>query len=153
MIDETGLLRLQEALLSEVSIPTLTTPSGTVPGGVPFLPDTTKANRDIEWVVDSEWIGDGGEVFMERDFRVIEEIKTKLSGIAPEVLNDMMMVLQEEKTPPAAKVRIYEIVLDRLMGKPEATIRLEDNTEDMEEAERFVEMMAEEIRREMGEEV
>ena len=34
-----------------------------------------------------------------------------------------------------------------------ATIRLEDNTEDMEEAERFVEMMAEEIRREMGEEV
>ena len=50
-------------------------------------------------------------------------------------------------------MRIYEIVLDRLMGKPEATIRLEDNTEDMEEAERFVEMMAEEIRREMGEEV
>ena len=90
---------------------------------------------------------------MERDFRVIEEIKTKLRGIAPEVLNDMMMVLQEEKTPSAAKVRIYEIVLDRLMGKPEATIRLEDNTEDMEEAERFVEMMAEEIRREMGEEV
>ena len=90
---------------------------------------------------------------MERDFRVIEEIKTRLSGIAPEVLNDMMMVLQEEKTPAAAKVRIYEIVLDRLMGKPEATIRLEDNTEDMEEAERFVEMMAEEIRREMGEEV
>ena len=90
---------------------------------------------------------------MERDFRVIEEIKTKLSGIAPEVLNDMMMVLQEERTPPAAKVRIYEIVLDRLMGKPEATIRLEDNTEDMEEAERFVEMMAEEIRREMGKEV
>ena len=43
---------------------------------------------------------------MERDFRVIEEIKTKLSGIAPEVLNDMMMVLQDEKTPPAAKVRI-----------------------------------------------
>ena len=44
-MDETGLLRLQEALLSEVSIPTLTTPSGTVPGGVPFSLDTTKANR------------------------------------------------------------------------------------------------------------
>ena len=87
---------------------------------------------------------------MERDFRVIEEIKTKLSGIAPEVLNDMMMVLQEEKTPPAAKVRIYEIVLDRLMGKPEATIRLEDNMGEMEEAEQFVARLAEEIRAEMG---
>ena len=83
---------------------------------------------------------------MERDFRVIEEIKTKLRGIAPEVLNDMMMVLQEEKTPPAAKVRIYEIVLDRLMGKPEATIRLEDNMGEMEEAEQFVARLAEEIR-------
>ena len=87
---------------------------------------------------------------MERDFRVIEEIKTRLSGIAPEVLNDMMMVLQEEKTPPAAKVRIYEIVLDRLMGKPEATIRLEDNMGEMEEAEQFVARLAEEIRAEMG---
>ena len=38
------------------------------------------------------------------------------------------------------------------MGRPEATIRLEDNTGDMEEAEKFVEMLAEEIRREMGEE-
>ena len=74
-----------------------------------------------------------------------------LSGIAPEVLNDMMMVLQEEKTPPAAKVRIYEIVLDRLMGKPEATIRLEDNMGEMEEAEQFVARLAEEIRAEMGE--
>ena len=73
-MDETGLLRLQEALtknraladglaaafdrareavtslfgsLSEVSIPTLTTPSGTVPGGVPFSLDTTKANREL----------------------------------------------------------------------------------------------------------
>ena len=84
---------------------------------------------------------------MERDFRVIEEIKTKLSGIAPEVLNDMMMVLQEEKTPPAAKVRIYEIVLDRLMGKPEATIRLEDASESMEEAEKVVAAIAEGIRK------
>ena len=70
---------------------------------------------------------------------------------AHEVITNMMMTLHEAATPAAVKVRIYELVLDRLMGKPEATIRLEDNTEDMEEAERFVEMMAEEIRKEIGE--
>ena len=90
---------------------------------------------------------------MEQDAKVINEIKKKLEDTAHEVITNMMMTLHEAATPPAAKVRIYEIILDRLMGKPEATIRLEDNTEDMEEAERFVEMMAETIRQEMGEEV
>ena len=90
---------------------------------------------------------------MEQDVKVINEIKKKLEDTAHEVITNMMMTLHEAATPAAAKVRIYEIILDRLMGKPEATIRLEDNTEDMEEAERFVEMMAETIRQEMGEEV
>ena len=90
---------------------------------------------------------------MDRDFNTIDEIKKKLERFSPEVLVSMVQTLHSPATPPSAKVRIYEIVFDRLMGKPEATIRLEDNTEDMEEAERFVEMMAEEIRREMGEEV
>lgn len=90
---------------------------------------------------------------MDRDFNTIDEIKKKLERFSPEVLVSMVQALHSPGTPPAAKVRIYEIILDRLMGKPEATIRLEDNTEDMEEAERFVEMMAETIRQEMGEEV
>jgi len=90
---------------------------------------------------------------LEQDVKVINEIKKKLEDTAHEVITNMMMTLHEAATPAAAKVRIYEIILDRLMGKPEATIRLEDNTEDMEEAERFVEMMAETIRQEMGEEV
>jgi hypothetical protein len=90
---------------------------------------------------------------MEQNVNTIDEIKKKLERLSPEVLVSMVQALHSPATPPAAKVRIYEIVFDRLMGKPEATIRLEDNTEDMEEAERFVEMMAEEIRKEMGEEV
>ena len=89
---------------------------------------------------------------MEQNVNTIDEIKKKLEKTAPRVIVDMVQTLQNPGTPAAVRVRIYEIVLDRLMGKPEATIRLEDNTEDMEEAEKFVEMMAEEIRREMGEE-
>ncbi len=82
----------------------------------------------------------------------IEAIQMRLKKAAPEAIANMVMTLNEAMTPAAVKVRIYEIILDRLMGKPEATIRLEDNTGDMEEAEKFVEMLAEEIGREMGEE-
>ena len=82
----------------------------------------------------------------------VARIKGKLEEAAPEIVDNMLETLRSSGTPAAVKVRIYEIILDRLMGKPEATIRLEDNTGDMEEAEKFVEMLAEEIRREMGEE-
>ena len=88
--------------------------------------------------------------FLDRDFNTIDEIKKKLERLSPEVLVSMVQTLHSPATPPAAKVRIYEIVLDRLMGKPEATIRLEDNMGEMEEAEQFVARLAEEIRAEMG---
>ena len=83
---------------------------------------------------------------MEQNVNTIDEIKKKLERFSPEVLVSMVQALHSPATPPAAKVRIYEIVLDRLMGKPEATIRLEDNMSEMEEAEQFVARLAEEIR-------
>ena len=88
--------------------------------------------------------------FMEQNVNTIDEIKKKLEKTAPRVIVDMVQTLQNPGTPAAAKVRIYEIVFDRLMGKPEATIRLEDNMGEMEEAEQFVARLAEEIRAEMG---
>ena len=52
--------------------------------GIPIAWDVKKPVKSTTFACHyGEWIGDGGEVFMERDFRVIEEIKTKLSGIAP----------------------------------------------------------------------
>ena len=83
----------------------------------------------------------------------ILQIKSRLEEAAPEIVDDMLSTLHAPSTPAAVKVRIYEIVLDRLMGKPEATIRLEDNMSEMEEAEQFVARLAEEIRAEMGEDV
>ena len=93
------------------------------------------------------------EVNENKGKNTIDEIKKKLERFSPEVLVSMVQALHSPATPPAAKVRIYEIVFDRLMGKPEATIRLEDNMGEMEEAEQFVARLAEEIRAEMGEEV
>ena len=84
--------------------------------------------------------------FMEQNVNTIDVIKKKLERTAPRVIVDMVQNLQNPGTPAAVRVRIYEIVLDRLMGKPEATIRLEDNMGEMEEAELFVARLAEEIR-------
>ena len=46
-------------------------------------------------------------------------------------------------------LNIYEIMLDRLMGKPEATIRLEDPAGALEEAENMIAAIAEGIRKDV----
>ena len=88
---------------------------------------------------------------MAQDVNIINEIKGKLGKTTSNVLVNMVMTLTDPRTSAAVRVRIYEIILDRLMGKPEATIRLEDNMGEMEEAEQFVARLAEEIRAEMKE--
>ncbi len=77
----------------------------------------------------------------------VARIKGKLEEAAPEIVDNMLETLRSSGTPAAVKVRIYEIILDRLMGKPEATIRLEDASESMEEAEKVVAAIAEGIRK------
>ena len=77
----------------------------------------------------------------------ISRIKSRLEEAAPEVVDNMLETLRSSGTPAAVKVRIYEIILDRLMGKPEATIRLEDASDNMEEAEKVVAAIAEGIRK------
>ena len=77
----------------------------------------------------------------------ILQIKNRLEEAAPEVIDDMINTLHAPGTPATVKVRIYEIILDRLMGKPEATIRLEDSAGAMEEAEELIASIAEGIRK------
>ena len=77
----------------------------------------------------------------------ILQIKSRLEEAAPEIVDDMLSTLHAPGTPAAVKVRIYEILLDRLMGKPEATIRLEDSAGTMEEAEKMIATIAEGIRK------
>ena len=89
---------------------------------------------------------------MDTGKNTVAKMKENLEKVASGIVNRMNRALDDPQTTPTMRVRIYEIVMDRLMGKPEATIRLEDSTADMEDAEKFVEMMAEEIRREFGDE-
>ena len=92
-----------------------------------------------------------GVIILAQDVNIINEIKGKLGKTTSDVLVNMVMTVKDPGTSAAVRVRIYEIILDRLMGKPEATIRLEDNMGEMEEAEQFVARLAEEIRAEMKE--
>lgn len=55
----------------------------------------------------------------ERD--VLAEIKT-LAACVPDKMRAM---LNSTKTPPAVKVKICEIILDRTYGKPDSTVRVE----------------------------
>lgn len=54
----------------------------------------------------------------ERD--VLAEIKT----LAASVPDKMRAMLNSSKTPPAVKVKICEIILDRTYGKPDSTVRV-----------------------------
>ncbi len=74
------------------------------------------------------------------------QIRSRLEEAAPEIIDDMMSTLHAPGTPASVKVRIYEILLVRLMGRPEATIRLEDAAGTMEEAEKVIASIAEGIR-------
>ena len=55
----------------------------------------------------------------ERD--VLAEIKS----LAADVPNKMRAMLNSAKTPPAVKVKICEIILDRTYGKPDSTVKVE----------------------------
>ena len=82
----------------------------------------------------------------EKKTNTITQIKSRLEEAAPEIVDDMLSTLHAPGTPAAVKVRIYEILMDRLMGKPEATIRLEDSTSAMEDAEKMIATIAAKIR-------
>ena len=62
-------------------------------------------------------------------------------------MEDMLATLDDSGTPPAVKVKIYEIIFDRVFGKPEETIHLDETLNNTEEAERMIAALAEGIRK------
>ncbi len=76
-----------------------------------------------------------------------ERIKERLSEAAPVVVENMLSMLNSPDTPAAVKVHIYEIIFDRVLGKPEETIHLDETVNNTEEAERMIAAFAERIRK------
>ena len=73
--------------------------------------------------------------------------KKKLEAEVSNVVSNMIELVYEEKTPPAVKVKIYEIIFDRVFGKPEETIHLDETMNNTEDAERMIAAFAERIRK------
>ncbi len=74
-------------------------------------------------------------------------IKNKLEMRVMDVVEDMLATLDDSGTPPAVKVKIYEIIFDRVFGKPEETIHLDETLNNTEEAEKMISAFAERIRK------
>ena len=74
--------------------------------------------------------------------KALEEIK----DLAPGVADRMREMLDDEKVPPAVRVRIMEIILERTYGKPEAAIKLTTAQQSVEAAQTRISAIVSQIR-------
>ena len=72
----------------------------------------------------------------------LEEIRK----LAPGVADRMVSLLDNQRVPAIAKVRILEIILERTYGKPETAIRLNNEAQTNEAARARLEAIAARIR-------
>ena len=72
----------------------------------------------------------------------LEEIRK----LAPRAADKMADMLEDDTVPPAVKVRILEIILERTYGKPEAAVRMSVETQAPEAARARLEAIAARIR-------
>lgn len=53
------------------------------------------------------------------------DVLAAIKSLAADVPDKMRAMLNSSKTPPAVKVKICEIILDRTYGKPDSTVKVE----------------------------
>ncbi len=78
----------------------------------------------------------------EEEKDALEEIRK----LAPGVAERMVALLDNQRVPAIAKVRILEIILERTYGKPETAIRLNNEAQTNEAARARLEAIAARIR-------
>ena len=78
----------------------------------------------------------------EEEKDALEEIRK----LAPGVADRMVDLLDNQRVPAIAKVRILEIILERTYGKPETAIRLNNEAQTNEAARARLEAIAARIR-------
>ncbi len=70
----------------------------------------------------------------------------KLHKLAPEAVHQLELLLRNERTPSAVKVKICEIILDRTYGKAPATVTFASETDRAEESRTYILSMIERIK-------
>ena len=75
---------------------------------------------------------------MEQEKRNLNQMKEKLNEdflrITPDALDALHDMITDENINPLARVQAIGLILERGLGKPEETIRLQNDKEDFEEA-------------------
>ena len=80
----------------------------------------------------------------------MEALRERFVKMCPDVINAVQDLITNPETPVPAKVQLIGMVLDRAMGKPEASVKVSTNEESFEEAEARLMELVREIQIEEG---
>ena len=71
------------------------------------------------------------------------EIKEKTTNeyftMLPDAMDALRSIIKDPEVNPAARVQAISLVMDRTLGKPEETVRIENDREKMEATQRRLE--------------
>lgn len=87
---------------------------------------------------------------MAKTIKDIHEMKEKMNEgflrMTPDALDALHDMMMDPNINPMARVQAISLILERGLGKPEESIRIQDNQADREAARKRLEAIAERIR-------
>lgn len=89
---------------------------------------------------------------MKRQHPIKEQMSQEFLLLAPNALEALRDMIGDPDINPIARVQAIGLILDRGLGKPEESIRIQDSTENMEAARKRLEEIADRIRKEVDNE-
>ncbi len=75
------------------------------------------------------------EKVLRSDVPLTEKQKERLAAMVPMALDKLQELMIDHRTPARDKIRAAEIIIDRVMGKPEQMIRVIVEREEVKEEE------------------
>ncbi len=85
---------------------------------------------------------------MKKEEKPMKDPKEKILALAPLAVKEVERILEDDHSPPNARVQAIDIILNRTYGKPEGILKLETEERSPEEAAARIRRVAERIRKE-----
>ena len=85
---------------------------------------------------------------MKKEEKPMKDPKEKILALAPLAVKEVERILEDDHSPPNARVQAIDIILNRTFGKPEGILKLETEERTPEEAAARIRRVAERIRTE-----